>query len=507
MESSHGPQFSAAILAYHEDFLEGAKAPDTEFKDFANHVYHVGDGGWGGAPAKAEAWYGHLVEALALGDMKTAAFAAGVLTHYATDVWMPLHTAQSEAEAEIHRAAEWSASRLFDALWPDARAHCDTLRASAREASTARLTHRLQGHAWVGALVVHGAETSNRHYERVMAHYDLTAGVVVPEDGYDETGRALVAEMLGGAAVTCALLFDGAIAEAKPEWPEAPTSAACVRAVLKLPLRWWQRRIEDAELRREVEAIYDELQATGRLLQALPEELQAVTAAKAASQSVGTVQARELPRAQRKEPSANKTAVEQKPAPAAPNADTTEGAPVLPAAVAPSTPAAAETEEETADAIAALSPRPAAASPGPRLSLDDDVEAAPSIGAKTAARLARAGITTVGDLLEIDPGALARQLDVGWMSAATIIDWQDQARLASSLPRLSQTAAKLLVGAGYRDLETIAATQAETIVTDLKSYAASPDARQILGAARAVPTEPLAARWVVAAQAAQAEAA
>ena len=34
------------------------------FKDFENHVLHVRDGYWGGAPDKAESWYGHLVSAL-----------------------------------------------------------------------------------------------------------------------------------------------------------------------------------------------------------------------------------------------------------------------------------------------------------------------------------------------------------------------------------------------------------------------------------------------------------
>ena len=38
-------------------YLQGSKAPDDEFKDFKNHVLHVRDDFWGGAPVKARSWY------------------------------------------------------------------------------------------------------------------------------------------------------------------------------------------------------------------------------------------------------------------------------------------------------------------------------------------------------------------------------------------------------------------------------------------------------------------
>ena len=97
-------------------YLQGSKAPDDEFKDFKNHVLHVRDDFWGGAPVKARSWYAHLVDALERQDWQTAAYCAGVLSHYVTDPIQPFHTAQSEAENNIHRAAEWSISKSYDDL-------------------------------------------------------------------------------------------------------------------------------------------------------------------------------------------------------------------------------------------------------------------------------------------------------------------------------------------------------------------------------------------------------
>ena len=97
--------------------MEGSKAPDKEFKDFKNHVLHVGDDFWGGAPEKVESWYKMLVRALEDGTWSEAVWAAGIMSHYYTDPIHPFHTAQSPAENEIHRAVEWSISKSYDDLW------------------------------------------------------------------------------------------------------------------------------------------------------------------------------------------------------------------------------------------------------------------------------------------------------------------------------------------------------------------------------------------------------
>src|SRR5262249_46595325 len=57
-------------------YLEGSKAPDNAFKDFKNHVLHVRDDYWGGAPEKAEEWYAALLEKLRAEAWSDAAYAA-----------------------------------------------------------------------------------------------------------------------------------------------------------------------------------------------------------------------------------------------------------------------------------------------------------------------------------------------------------------------------------------------------------------------------------------------
>ena len=50
------------FIYYIDWYLEGAKAPDTSFKDFRNHVLHVGDNYWGGACKTARKWYDKTVD-------------------------------------------------------------------------------------------------------------------------------------------------------------------------------------------------------------------------------------------------------------------------------------------------------------------------------------------------------------------------------------------------------------------------------------------------------------
>lgn len=499
IDHPHGAKFAALMLAYHEDFLTGTKAPDKEFKDFQNHVLHVRGTEWGGAPAKAAAWYGHLLDALRSGDWKLAAYSAGVLTHYATDVWMPLHTAQSDAEAEVHRAAEWSASCSYDTLWAEANPQCATMRETLMDAIEADIGQHSTT-VWVERLVRVSARCSNAHYERVIAHYDLKRGVVTPEDGYDQTGRKIIANMLAGAAASCGLLFEQAVAEARVDLPTVSGRRALLRAVLALPLRWWQKRLNNAADRREVEAIYDELQATGRVDATLSEELRVVKDAMAKAGIDGSTTLRKpastfaAPRtSNRPSPARQESAsavvvptVATEPSPTF-NQEPTE----RPDVVAPSAPTL-----ESRDLRSEVHDRRNL----PRLAHEDDIEAAPSIGEKTAARLARIGITTVADFLETDPGEMARDLSVSWIPASVIIDWQDQALLMCTLPRLSATGAKLLVGAGYRDIGALGTVPAETLVTDIAAFAGSPEGQRISGAQAAIPTLTATERWIAAAQ-------
>ena len=97
------------------------------------------------------------------------------------------------------------------------------------------------------------------------------------------------------------------------------------------------------------------------------------------------------------------------------------------------------------------------------LTREDPVVAAPSIGRKTAKQLARAGITTIGDLLDSDPEMVELEINVRHITAEAIRAWQEQTQLMIDVPGLRVHDAQLLVGAGITTREDLANASARTI--------------------------------------------
>ena len=608
------------VLANVEAYLKGSKDPDNEFKDFQNHVLHVGDAYWGGAPEKTVAWYEHTVDAMRAGRWEDAVYAAGVTSHYFTDPIHPFHTAQSEAENNIHRAVEWSINRSYDALVAEMRTY-----------ALPEPVPPEGGQTWLTDLVIRGAETSHAYYETLIAHYDVRRGVVTPEEGLDPVARSVVGQLISYAGRAFALVLDRALQDANVEIPEVSLGLDTVLAVLKIPLKRLLKRMGDAQERRAVEAMYDELMATGRVEQNLPEAERVVRELHKADvltpRSDKRAQARQMrvpagtatkpaaegsalppvPRTEKPAATPSHAAPPREPAPApaaAPasaasvaaqpeggvgaglrrhdgreeaslrSADATAmpasaatsvpsvplvpaaaaaqvvaaeapgGAKPLPyepgarevpslggiasvahagaaAAVARITPAGGEAkavDAKAADAkVVAIKPAAVAASeiasaaamaadgkpaaaPGESaatlttftarsdaargekvfLTRNDDVVAAPAIGPKTADRLKACGVGTVADLLAANPEALAEKLADRAFSAATVADWQDQARLVMSVPGLRGGHAQLLVGAGLRSAPAIADAAPEALCAAVLAYAATPAGQRIL---------------------------
>lgn len=79
LQGTDAERWQNLFLKHAKVYLEGSKAPDTQFKDFKNHVLHVRDDYWGGAPEKAQEWYGKLLDALRAEVWGEAAYSAGVL--------------------------------------------------------------------------------------------------------------------------------------------------------------------------------------------------------------------------------------------------------------------------------------------------------------------------------------------------------------------------------------------------------------------------------------------
>jgi hypothetical protein len=517
------------FLANASLYLEGSKAPDNDFKDFKNHVLHTRDGFWGGAPAKVQSWYGHLVEALALNDWPTSAYCAGVLSHYYTDPLQPFHTAQSEAENNIHRAAEWSISRSYDEL------------RDLGERDFADLDVALgTGPNWLVEAVCKGAEIANGYYEKLIAHYDIQRGVVDPPSGLDRVAKRIVAEMIRYAYLTYGMVLDRAIQDSNTHAPDIGLTLPTLLATIQIPAKVLVRRIADAEERRTVERIYDELVATGTVERNLPEddrtvrelhaaEVLARRAPQPAASKVFPFKPRErvLTRIEteraargpirtsaeviplRAEPPAPVAALapavtSTPPAPAdtpapAPAVAVSAPAEVIPLRVAASAPPAPVQTPAPAAAVAASPPaavaevvpleepeqEEVAVAPGGGgrrfyLTLDHDVVDGPSIGAKTADRLRPHGISKVRDLLRADPVALAVLVDARHITAEVISAWQDQAMLVCSVPGLRGTHAQLLVGAGYRSADAIAEVEADKLCADVLAFAASAPGQRLL---------------------------
>ncbi len=261
MERPDAEAWRRVFLQHVGLYLEGSKAPDNSFKDFKNHVLHVGDAYWGGAPEKVEAWYGHTVTALRAEKWADAAYAAGVLSHYYTDPVHPFHTGQTEAENSMHRACEWSINRSYNGL----RALGE------KKFATMRVASHQDAH-WLKQMTCDGAEFSHRYYEKLIAHYNLKIGVVRPEEGLDEVARTIVAELLMYAADGFGHILDRAIAEAGVAAPEVSLTLETFLATLKIPAKWIEKKLSNAEDRRIVQAMYDELQATGKVEHTLPED-------------------------------------------------------------------------------------------------------------------------------------------------------------------------------------------------------------------------------------------
>jgi hypothetical protein len=478
------------FLAHHAVYLEGAKAPDTDFKDFKNHVLHPADGYWGGAPEKVANWYGHLVDALARRSWSEAAYAAGVLGHYYTDPIQPLHTAQSEAENCIHRAVEWSIYKSYASLL--AEAECDR---------PAPPVVAPDGPHWLRELVFQGAERAHRSYEKLIAHYDIRSGVVDPPAGLDPVARRLVGELIAYAVEGLATILDRATAEAGVAAPDVTLTPATLLATLAVPRKLVVKRLAGMAERRLVESMYDELAATGRVEASLPEDERAVRALYEREVAGPRRQQRAGQRSQRL-PEPGRTAGAPRGQAAGRGTDDPlaafagRGPGASPPPPLPRTPAAAHV------ANLAGAPREAEA-PRVHLRAGDDLEAAPSIGPRLAERLGRLGLKTVADLLAEDPARIARELGIRHITPETVRCWRDEARLVMAVPGLRGTHARLLVGAGYRTAARIAAAAPDALSAAVLKFATTPEGARILSAGDPPDIERITA-WISAAAAARA---
>ncbi|MCA9138754.1 MAG: zinc dependent phospholipase C family protein, partial [Planctomycetales bacterium] len=175
LQTDAGKRFAAWLLYYHRAFLRGAVDPDIRFRDYHNHILHVRDGYWGGAPRVAHQWYERLQKYLRAERFRDAAHAAGVLSHYVTDVIQPLHTISTDREALVHRPMEWSIDQSYDRIvqrWNDDGV--DVM---------IRLSDKP---GWLGSLMMHSAKYASVRSELLVRRYHFQDGVRDPSKGLDD---------------------------------------------------------------------------------------------------------------------------------------------------------------------------------------------------------------------------------------------------------------------------------------------------------------------------------
>ena len=114
------------------------------------------------------------------------------------------------------------------------------------------------------------------------------------------------------------------------------------------------------------------------------------------------------------------------------------------------------------------------------LTMADPVVDAPSIGPKTASRLEKVDIYTIGDLLNADPAATAQALNVRYIKTDTLQDWQDQTRLMVDAPGLRVLDSQILVGAGIRSVEDLAEASATKVLKAATSFLDTPKGARVL---------------------------
>lgn len=454
----NGKDWQRLFLKHAPRYLEASKEPDKRFKDFKNHVLHVRENNWGGAREKCREWYDDFVASLIAEKWEDAIYSAGVLSHYYTDPIMPFHTGQTEAESQIHRAVEWSVNKSYNALWRQGERDFKML-------MVVRPEDRID---FAANMVQQGAESANRYYSHLIAHYDFDKGVVNPTEGFNEHGRRVLAELLRYAARGFAVVLDEGITAAGVKPPEVNLTAETVLSSIQIPLKWVLRKLDDAADKALVEAMYDELQSTGRVVKTLPAD---------------DLLIRDLHREE----------VLKLPPEDYDPWDDNEVEEVLPAEPLPDPEdllnvGKDKTERRQYDRHDQHKGEGGGQLPDKRpknqptffLKESDDVVDAPSIGPKTAARLQVIDIRTVTDLLNANPDEVAEKLDVSYVSGATVRDWQDQAKLQCEIPRLRGHDAQFLVGCGYRTVNQVEVASPETVLVDIQAFLMTAEGERLL---------------------------
>lgn len=509
VNTAQGQRLAQMLLKYHDEYLVGAKAPDKSFRDFQNHVLHVGDNFWGGAPKACEKWLKTTIDHLDKKQWKKAAFACGVLSHYFTDPIMPLHTGQTDREAAVHRPMEWSVCKSYDAIYQ--LIDRDKMQVD---------FPLLSGDRWIYQAVISAATVAHAHYERLVDIYDLDRGAKNPPEGLNQESRQSLAELFAIATRGWANILSRIADETSAEIPKVSLSLTTLLATIDMPLAWIVRRISDIGEQRAVAKIFEEFRRTGTVQKNLPNEIKVVkreiersasrrlvqpsaessvgvpvaSSVNAGSQSRGAAvdssSALSDKLGSEKGPQIDRQFNLRAPLPTPAGEKT---APLSSGDKVHADKAARQLEPLVSQAGRTSDREVARAQPG--LSMSANLVDAPSIGPKTARRFDKIGIVTVAQFLSADIAAMREQLATRWITDSLLQDWKDQARLVCSVPGLCGYKAQLLVECNCRTSQQLSESNAVELHGRLEAVSRTTEGKRILRSSK-LPTVDDVASWI-----------
>jgi predicted flap endonuclease-1-like 5' DNA nuclease len=127
----------------------------------------------------------------------------------------------------------------------------------------------------------------------------------------------------------------------------------------------------------------------------------------------------------------------------------------------------------------------------------DPIVDAPSIGPKTAERLNAIGVSTVADLLEVDPADAAERINYRRITSDLIRSWQLQADMVCRVPNLRGHDAQLLIACEVPGPGQLAKLEPDTLLAQINALLETPEGKRILRSAKAPDRHEITAwiRW------------
>ncbi|MEO1617107.1 MAG: hypothetical protein AAFV88_14745 [Planctomycetota bacterium] len=266
IDSPAGQRLTPWLLRYHRDLLRGVLDPDRRFRDYHNHVLHVSEGYWGGAPRVAHQWYDRLERELSAERFRDVAHAAGVLCHYLIDVINPLHTVHSPYEAAVHFAFELSVQQSLPRI-----------RQRVNELGIRTPIQISSKPGWLGSLMMHAARLAHDRAGVLLSRYAFDVGLRKPSRALDPTSIDLLAELHELATTAIAVVLERAAEQFERESgfpiPHCYWRWAWPTAIRRVPRSLVQKARYAGGCRRQLCLMAQELDEHGVLKETLPAEV------------------------------------------------------------------------------------------------------------------------------------------------------------------------------------------------------------------------------------------